>query len=325
MSSMCSMPTESRTVSGVTPAAESSSSFSCECVVEALWIASDFASPMFARWLNSSRLSMKRLPASRPPSMPNVTSAAVPAAEDAVRDLVRRVRLEARVVDPRDALVPLEVPGDGERVRRVPLHPQRQRLEALQEEERVERRHRRAGVPQQHRPDAADVRRRAERVAPDDAVVGRVRLRQAREAVGVARSSRSSPSRRRRRRSRCRGRRCTSSPSGRRCRRRGRRRGSGSASGRCCRRRAAARRRAPRRPRRGCRRRSASGCRSSRRRRAASCRRRAARPPTGRRGRRTAPRSRTAAACARTGCRCRRRASRREMMLSPARVTFSTE
>ncbi len=40
MSSMCSMPTERRTVSGVTPAAASSASFSCECVVVALWIAS---------------------------------------------------------------------------------------------------------------------------------------------------------------------------------------------------------------------------------------------------------------------------------------------
>ena len=61
MSSMCSMPTDRRTVSCVTPAAASSSSFSCECVVEALWIASDFASPMFARWLNSLSVSMKRL------------------------------------------------------------------------------------------------------------------------------------------------------------------------------------------------------------------------------------------------------------------------
>ena len=69
------MPTDSRTVSCVTPAAASSSSFSCECVVEALWIASDFASPMFARWLNSFRLSMNVLPAAAPPRTPNVTSA----------------------------------------------------------------------------------------------------------------------------------------------------------------------------------------------------------------------------------------------------------
>ena len=51
---MCSMPTDRRTVSWVTPAASSSSAFSCECVVVALWIASDFASPMLARCENSS-------------------------------------------------------------------------------------------------------------------------------------------------------------------------------------------------------------------------------------------------------------------------------
>ena len=75
MSSTCSIPTESRTVSWVTPAASSSSSSSWECVVVAGWIASDLASPMLARWENSSSESMKRLPASRPPSIPNVTSA----------------------------------------------------------------------------------------------------------------------------------------------------------------------------------------------------------------------------------------------------------
>jgi len=49
MSSTFSMPTDSRTISGATPAAASSSSLSCECVVEALWITSDLASPMLAR------------------------------------------------------------------------------------------------------------------------------------------------------------------------------------------------------------------------------------------------------------------------------------
>ena len=61
---MCSMPTDRRTVSCVTPAAASSSSLSCEWVVDAGWIASDFASPMFARWLNSFSDSMNFLPAS---------------------------------------------------------------------------------------------------------------------------------------------------------------------------------------------------------------------------------------------------------------------
>ena len=60
-------------------------------------------------------------------------------------------------------------------VRVVALHPQRQRFDALEEEERVERRERSAGVAQQHRADATDVGRWAERVGPDNTVVARVR------------------------------------------------------------------------------------------------------------------------------------------------------
>ena len=78
-----------------------------------------------------------------------------------------------------------EVLRDGLRVLVVALHPQRQRLDALQEQERVERRERRAGVAQQHGARASDVRRRPEGVGPDDAVVGRVGLREAGEAVGL--------------------------------------------------------------------------------------------------------------------------------------------
>ena len=56
----------------VTPAAASSPASSWECVVEAGWIASDFASPMLARWQKSSSESMKRWPASAPPLIPKV-------------------------------------------------------------------------------------------------------------------------------------------------------------------------------------------------------------------------------------------------------------
>ncbi len=75
MSSMCSIPTDSLTVSWVTPADSSSSAFSCEWVVDALWMASDLASPMLARWLNSLSCSMNLRPASAPPLTPKVTSA----------------------------------------------------------------------------------------------------------------------------------------------------------------------------------------------------------------------------------------------------------
>ncbi len=182
---MCSIPTERRTVSCVTPAAASSSALSCECVVDALWIASDFASPMFARWLKRFSDSMNRLPVSRAALDPERHERAVPAGEHAVGDPLVVARVEPRVVHPLHVRVVLKVPGDGERVGVVTLHPQRQRLDALQEEERVERRERGARVAQQHRAHAADVGGRAERVAPDDAVVARVGLGQPGEALLV--------------------------------------------------------------------------------------------------------------------------------------------
>ena len=49
MSSIDSTPTDSRTKSSVTPVASRSSGSSCEWVVVAGWMTSDFASPMLAR------------------------------------------------------------------------------------------------------------------------------------------------------------------------------------------------------------------------------------------------------------------------------------
>ena len=57
----------------------------------------------------------------------------------------------------------------------VTLHPQRQRFDALEEEERVKGRECGAGVAQQHGANTADVGRRSERVGPDNAVVAGVR------------------------------------------------------------------------------------------------------------------------------------------------------
>ena len=64
MSSTSSMPTDSRIMSGRTPARASSSSSSCRWVVDAGWITSVLASPMLARWLRNSQASMKRSPPS---------------------------------------------------------------------------------------------------------------------------------------------------------------------------------------------------------------------------------------------------------------------
>ena len=58
--------------------------------------------------------------------------------ERLARQLVRSVRLEAGVSDPGDVLVLLEVPRERERVVAVALRAERERLEALQEEERGE-------------------------------------------------------------------------------------------------------------------------------------------------------------------------------------------
>src|SRR5262249_10589790 len=54
-SSTDSVPTDSRTVPGPTPAARSSSSPSWRCVVLAGWMIRLFASPTFARWDQSVR------------------------------------------------------------------------------------------------------------------------------------------------------------------------------------------------------------------------------------------------------------------------------
>ena len=53
MSSMCSMPTLSRIISGVTPAFRCSRAGICRWVVEAGWQASDLASPILTSRLIS--------------------------------------------------------------------------------------------------------------------------------------------------------------------------------------------------------------------------------------------------------------------------------
>ncbi len=112
---------------------------------------------------------------------------AAAADEHLLRQFVVVVALQARVVHPGDGVVGLEVLGDLQGVLLVTLHSQRERLDALQDEEGVERRERGAGVAQQHRAAARDVGGRAHRVAPDDAVVARVGLHERLEALGILR------------------------------------------------------------------------------------------------------------------------------------------
>src|SRR5262249_36058708 len=78
--------------------------------------------------------------------------------------LIRRVLGQAGVVDPRDFGVLLEIPGDRQRVLAVALHAQPERLDALQEQEGVERAERRAYVAQELHARLDDIGQRPERL-----------------------------------------------------------------------------------------------------------------------------------------------------------------
>jgi hypothetical protein len=67
--------------------------------------------------------------------------------------------------------VPLQVLRSRERVVADAVHAQRERLDALQHEEAVERRDGGAHVPQRHDARATDIGRGTERLGVDDAVV----------------------------------------------------------------------------------------------------------------------------------------------------------
>src|ERR1700743_933181 len=73
-----SVPTESRTVPGPTPAARSSSSLSWRWVVLAGWMIRLFASPTFARWDQSDTPRMRSWPPARPPAQSNENTAPAP-------------------------------------------------------------------------------------------------------------------------------------------------------------------------------------------------------------------------------------------------------
>ena len=75
-------------------------------------------------------------------------------------EIVELVALEARVLDPSDLRMGLEELGDGERIRAVLLHAQRQSLDALHEHPRVVGRDARAQIAQRHGAHAQDERER---------------------------------------------------------------------------------------------------------------------------------------------------------------------
>lgn len=107
--------------------------------------------------------------------------AAEPALQVLLRQRVARVVLEPRVRHPADVGARVEVPRQGQRVLRVPLRPQAQRLDAQQELLRRERVQARPHVPQQLHPRPHDERDGPERVPEPQPVVPVARLHHLRE------------------------------------------------------------------------------------------------------------------------------------------------
>src|SRR4029453_2546883 len=92
---------------------------------------------------------------------------------------------KAGVVHPVHLGVALQELGDGLRVLRVALHPQGQRLEALQEEKAVERAESRAPVPEHLDTRLQDKSKLAERRVDLQPVVGGIWLGESRELTVV--------------------------------------------------------------------------------------------------------------------------------------------
>ena len=112
---------------------------------------------------------------------------------------------QRRVVDPGDSRVRVQECGHRPRVGDVALHAQPERLQPLQEQERVERAERRAEIAQPFDARLHDVGEVAEGLVEADAVVALARLQQLRERRRCPRGS--ARCRRSRRRCWCRGRR----------------------------------------------------------------------------------------------------------------------
>ena len=133
---MPSMPTDSRTRPGVTPVV--SCSVGRELAVRRARRVDDQAAHVtdvgqVAEQLH--RVDELACPASTPPRSSNASTAPAPRGRYFCCGRVPRARRQARVVHGLDLVARLQPLGDRLRVRGVPLHPQRQRLEALQEQE----------------------------------------------------------------------------------------------------------------------------------------------------------------------------------------------
>ena len=206
MSSMCSMPTLKRMLPGPTPAAQLLLGLICRCVVEAGWQARDFASPRFTSRLKSfKRVVEAHARRQAAAHVEGEQRAGTPAQIFLHQPMVGAVG-EAGVVDRLDARVAAQELRDLARVLDVALDPQRDRLDALQQQERVHRREHRAHGALVHAAAAADEGGRAVVLGVDQPVIGLIRLGEHRIARGVLEPRGSCRSRRRCRRASCRAR-----------------------------------------------------------------------------------------------------------------------
>ncbi len=103
----------------------------------------------------------------------------------ALRGGVLGVVGQSGVAHPRYLGVRLQVLRDGQCIGVDAFHAQGQGLDALQDQERIERRQRSAGIPQRHHPRAADVGRWPQGFGIDHAMVAGVGLVEPREALGL--------------------------------------------------------------------------------------------------------------------------------------------
>ena len=178
MSSIDSRPTLSRTCEGVTPDAACSSGDSWLCVVVAGWITrlrgvTDVGDVAVQRErLDELLAGFDTADDVERDDRPEALALAVDAGA-----VVPRARLEARVRDGLDLIVGVEVLADPLRVLPVTVHAQAQRLEPLQEQERIERRDRHAHVAQHLDTRLEDERAVPERRPVGEAVITRDRVR----------------------------------------------------------------------------------------------------------------------------------------------------
>ena len=134
------------------------------------------ASPRLARCEKSFTESISLRPASMPPLMPKVTMEPWPSGRYLLRQLVVRAGWQARILHPGNGRILLQPFGHRQRVAAVLLHAEFQRLDALNEQEGIERADAGAEIAQALHAHLDDVGQVAEHFAEHHAVIARAGL-----------------------------------------------------------------------------------------------------------------------------------------------------